>query len=319
MTGSMIKKFRKALEKAQGRSEFVIAVMCDIRGFSEFSTTHESPDTAMFIKRIYIQLIDKYFSGAHFVKPTGDGLMLIFKYTEGSLLEVSKEVMHACFRCMKEFPGICKDDPMINFKTPPLIAFGISRGPACCLYSGKQLLDYAGHLLNLATRLMDLARPSGIVIDGQYLKNVIPTRLQNRFIEKGVYIRGIAEEEPHPVFYSKSEVKLPEIALVPLKSYKWSRIEKLLKLKDLKMLTGNFIIRLPTKAHLPIKIKAEYCYPNPEVKRYLVYENCGAIQYYDDASGPRVTFSLSPIKENLSALQLPDISPVKFIVNYVPK
>jgi hypothetical protein len=47
----MLKQLCKKLEHAEGRSEFVISVICDIRGFSNFSTCHESPDTAMFIKR----------------------------------------------------------------------------------------------------------------------------------------------------------------------------------------------------------------------------------------------------------------------------
>ena len=68
----MLAQFRKKLEHAEGRSEFVIAVICDIRGFSAFSTSHESPDTAMFIKRFYLTLLDDYFTqGVHFFLPVG--------------------------------------------------------------------------------------------------------------------------------------------------------------------------------------------------------------------------------------------------------
>jgi hypothetical protein len=52
----MKRKFADALVDAQGRSEFVIVVVADIRGFSRFSTVNESPNIAMFIKRFYLQL-----------------------------------------------------------------------------------------------------------------------------------------------------------------------------------------------------------------------------------------------------------------------
>ena len=54
-------QFRGHLENAKGQSEFIIAVNLDIRGFSSFSKNVESPDVAMYIKRIYMKLIDNYF------------------------------------------------------------------------------------------------------------------------------------------------------------------------------------------------------------------------------------------------------------------
>lgn len=75
----MKQKFANALIDAQGRSEFVIVVVADIRGFSRFSTVNESPNIAMFIKRFYLQLINEYFKTANFVKPTGDGLLMTFQ------------------------------------------------------------------------------------------------------------------------------------------------------------------------------------------------------------------------------------------------
>src|SRR5947207_7860116 len=188
----MAHTFAEALVDAQGRSEFVIVVVADIRGFSKFSTTNESPNIAMFIKRFYLQLINKYFKEANFVKPTGDGLLMTFPYSERNLLAVSENVISSCLACLNDFPSICENDAMINFSVPQAIGFGIARGTACCLYSGDQTLDYSGHLLNLASRLNDLARPSGIIIDGKYLKPVIPAEQRDKFKEQQVYIRSIA-------------------------------------------------------------------------------------------------------------------------------
>ncbi|HEX3254081.1 MAG TPA: hypothetical protein VHS05_31890 [Pyrinomonadaceae bacterium] len=141
-------------------------------------------------------MINQYFKSANFVKPTGDGLLMTFPYTETNLLEVSETVINACITCLNEFPTICKNDPMINFETPTAIGFGIARGTACCLYSGEETLDYSGHLLNLASRLNDLARPSGIVIDGGFLESVIPGTSRALFEDQEVYVRSIAEEAP---------------------------------------------------------------------------------------------------------------------------
>jgi class 3 adenylate cyclase len=192
----MLTQLRKNLEHAEGRSEFVISVICDIRGFSSFSARHESPDTAMFIKRFYLKLLNEYFTGAAFAKPTGDGLLLVFRYSEHDLNQVSESVLTTCFKVIDEFPTMFKDDPMINFPTPSSVGFGISRGPSCCLFSRNTILDYSGQLLNLAARLNDLARPKGIVIAGSYLQNVIPAALRNRFKSGQVYIRDIAEDNP---------------------------------------------------------------------------------------------------------------------------
>ena len=111
----MKERFADLLINAQGRSEFVIVVVADIRGFSAFSTINESPNIAMFIKRFYLQLINKYFAAANFVKPTGDGLLMTFPYSETSLFEVSETVISSCISCLNDFPTICNNDPMINF------------------------------------------------------------------------------------------------------------------------------------------------------------------------------------------------------------
>ena len=79
---------RDLLAEAQGKSEYVITVVADVRGFSTFSKQHESTDIAMFIKRFYMRLIDDYFSKAGFFKTKGDGLLMTFPYSESNLREV---------------------------------------------------------------------------------------------------------------------------------------------------------------------------------------------------------------------------------------
>src|ERR1043166_1205127 len=151
----MHRQFRKLLNDAEGNAEHVIAIYADVRGFSEFSQDVESTDVAMFVKRVYAKLIDKYFSNAVYFKSTGDGLMIILRYTEKTLQESVRSAISNCMKAHAEFPSFCDGDPMINFNVPKMIGFGIARGSACCLSSKRKTLDYSGRVLNLASRLLD--------------------------------------------------------------------------------------------------------------------------------------------------------------------
>ena len=48
----MHREFKELLKNATGRSEFIIAVLIDIRGFTPFSKSVESAEVAMFIKKV---------------------------------------------------------------------------------------------------------------------------------------------------------------------------------------------------------------------------------------------------------------------------
>jgi len=50
----MHKIFRKLLEGAQGKSEFVIIVNVDIRKYSSFSKRVDSQESVVFIKKVYL-------------------------------------------------------------------------------------------------------------------------------------------------------------------------------------------------------------------------------------------------------------------------
>jgi hypothetical protein len=216
---------REALPEAVGRSEFVVAIVADIRGFSSFSKQHESPDIAMYIRRVYIKLIDDYFSFSSFYKPTGDGLLVIVPYTEKTFGEIANRVVESCVRCVGEFASLCTGDLMINFPTPTRIGFGLTRGPACCLASEDKVLDYSGHLLDLASRLMNLARPSGIILDGAFGIDFLKPETEGLFERAEVYLRGLAESEPITVYTQKTQVQIPEDAKRPLASENWQSYE----------------------------------------------------------------------------------------------
>jgi class 3 adenylate cyclase len=193
----------------KGVSEFVIAVIVDVRGFSSFSMKVESVQITAYLKRMYIEMIDRYFGGASYIKPTGDGLLLAFSYDETNLKEVAPNVVKSSLACLVDFPKLCEGDDMINFNTPDKIGIGISRGAATKIVANGSVVDYAGTPFNIASRLMDLARPSGVVLDAGFGENLIPFELKERFSTANVYLRGIIDNSLTRVYYSKDTTVIP--------------------------------------------------------------------------------------------------------------
>ncbi|MGR3295982.1 MAG: hypothetical protein ACUZ8A_07135, partial [Candidatus Bathyanammoxibius sp.] len=161
----MHRSFRKALDTAVGKSHSAIAVVVDVRGFSSFSQARESFDTSVFLKRMYTSLIDNYFPFSAFYKSTGDGLLIIVPFTADTLKDACVRTIDSCIKCHDEFENITKGDPMVNFDVPEKVGIGVARGPVSCLVSKRRILDYSGRILNLSSRLSEIARPSGVVID----------------------------------------------------------------------------------------------------------------------------------------------------------
>lgn len=314
----MIKEFTCRLNKADGRSEFIIAVVCDIRGFSKFSAVHESPNLAMFIKRFYIKLLEDYFTTAVFIKPTGDGLLMIFRYSEANLVQVSELVINTCMKVMKDFPDMFKDDPMINFSTPANLGFGIARGTACCIFSGKRIIDYSGQLLNLAARLNDLAHPRGIVIDGAYQESVMPENARPQFQQRSAYIRSIAEESSYGIICS-NEVDLPNHALVPLISHE-PIIQKLeLSVNNINNIKDVYSINLK-KPYLTIeKMQLEFFWPDMRLPGHNNLREYKSFECVTDAKGSHLKVDVALAKSIVAEAGLSSEETVYFEFQYIPK
>lgn len=273
----------------------------------------------MFIKRFYSTLLDHYFMRAIFAKPTGDGLLLIFRYTENDLHAVSDYVISTCIQVIKDFPTMFRNDPMINFSTPSAVGFGISRGPSCCLFSGRTILDYSGQLLNLAARLNDLARPQGIVIAGSYLRDVIPENLRTRFRMEQVYLRGISEDTPIEVFCSKAEVVLPGYALNPISMHDWQMVTKEFTVAELQKMVGTFTIDIPSEPISRDKTKMEIRWENTKLPGYTRSMLYDSYEYFKDATGHHLQFELDPAKASFAAEKLKKNAELCFQFQYVPK
>lgn len=126
---------------------------------------------------------------------------------------------------------------MINFPVPTNLGIGMSRGAATRLTSEEKILDYAGRPLNLASRLMDLARPKGLVFDGSFGLDLLPENIASGFESEQVYVRSLAEKEPITVHYSKNDVILSPASKQPIEATRWQVNQQDLKFKDLKAAT----------------------------------------------------------------------------------
>jgi hypothetical protein len=263
-------------------------------------------------------VINQYFKTANFIKPTGDGLLMTFPYDERNLAEVSETVLNACMECLNDFPTICHDDPMINFEVPEAIGFGIARGTACCLYSGEETLDYSGHLLNLASRLNDLARPSGIVIDGGFLTRLIPNTLRSFFKEQLVFIRSIAEGEPIKVFYLEATVKLSESALRPLIGENWRTEEVAFTAKQFASMQSPYIAILQKPADPSMKINVSLRVPmtGKGIRKGSVWTHDFYDFQYLQGPQPRIRLDLKKARDLVRA---DNKKAVTFRIDFIPK
>lgn len=196
----MHKDLRELLHTAVGQSRHAVAIFLDVRGFSSFAKIAESSDAAEFLKSAYTKMLDDYFEDADFFKLTGDGMLVLYEFDRESLTGTVQKTVDLSIRLVEAFPTICADDPMVNFEVPTHLGIGMSRGAVTSLTSGDTVLDYSGRPLNLASRLMDLARPSGVVLDGNFGHDLLRDDIKARFSAESVYVKSIAEDEPMIVY-----------------------------------------------------------------------------------------------------------------------
>ena len=244
------------LKNAKGKSEHVIAINLDIRQFTPFCKTVESVDVATYITYVYTKIITQYFPNASFYKPSGDGLIIIIPHTKKNLDKLVNTTIDSCLQLLDEFGTLCDDNPMINYPVPDKVGIGISRGSICCIMSeDNKIIDYSGKLLNLTTRLMDVARPSGIVFDFEFGKNVLKNELKDNFSEEEIYIRGISENKPINVCYTNKHTMISDFNKNPLKEPIWDTIIQKHDFGYYKKVIGKWNIQLNKK---PINIDRIY-------------------------------------------------------------
>lgn len=320
MLTELINKFRNA----NGRSDFVIAAVCDIRGFSSFSKNHEAPDIAMFSKRFFVKLLENYFVDADFAKSTGDGMLILFRYSESSLHEVAASVLRNCMKVVQDFPTMMQNDSMINYPVPEEIGFGVARGTAFCLYTDNEVVDYSGQTLNLASRLNEFARPHGIVVDGSFMMSVIPEDLREHFYSDMIYVRGISDDRPRDVLCSK-EVVIPLVAKTPDKKTTLRSVDHNVTVAIVKKMPETVAIKLPEEplSTFPCTSKVEWMHSTanwirPNAPIYTQWRNLAYTEVEHTADGYFARLKTDEILDILDKEKLAAKTELILRVQYVP-
>ena len=196
----------------------MVALFVDVRGFTSFAGITESTDTAEFLKAMYTSMLKDDFPDCEYFKLTGDGMMVIYHFEdEESLLAQVRNVITKSLALVERFPTITRGIRMIDFPVPTRLGIGVARGSATLIATSDATIDYTGRPLNLAARLMDLARPSGIVIESSLGIDVLDEAIRGRFAPDQVYITGIAEEASLAVFYLKDHTEISDYSKLPIK------------------------------------------------------------------------------------------------------
>lgn len=317
MGDMMYRELNELLKNATGVSEFVIAINADIRGFSEFSKKVESPETAIYIKTVYNSIINNYFPDAVFFKPTGDGLIIIINYDEDNLKEIAQKTIDECLKLVLEFKDITSHNRMINFEVPDNIGIGISRGASSRIISGDNTIDYSGRTLNLTSRLMDLARPSGIVFDSDFDILLLSEEQKVLFEEDSVYLKGIAEDTPVDIYYSKEYTQILPSSKEPISAIKYNttRLNDI-TMKEIKNHSPLLAIHLQTKPVDVNKITVRIKYPKIKKGKinhdsYYYFENFR----YDVIEGiPQILIDMRKMKAQLVSRGVKDNWKVKISI-----
>ena len=282
----MYSELRSLLREADGRNEWVAAINVDIRSFSA-STSGDPAQTALYLRTVYGKMLDGYFVDATFAKPTGDGLLLVIPFppVEDALAAVSRTVVSDALRLDRDFHQFAADEPLLRFPHPNAVGIGLSFGSVARLMTGDVTLDYTGRALNVASRLMDLARPRGVVaevtldvhaLDSDTLKCLAPDR---------VYVKGFAE--PLEILYTKDVTQIPDRYRQPPLPAK-EHCEPLDRFtRTAARRRGRHRVRLSREPSDRTQIKVNVTYPNYSKRR-------GRWIATEDTFSPEFTFLQTP-------------------------
>jgi hypothetical protein len=201
----------------------------------------EAAEAALFARKSYVKFIDGYFHDAPFIKLTGDGLLIVHEHEENKGTEVACNVLETCLKAVKDFGSFFADDEYFSSCDPPnKIGIGMSMGPVGAIVLDGKVLDYCGRFLNLASRLMAMARPSGIVVDDRIGRALLMrTDLKRQFKDARVFPLGI--NESIKAHYTENLTSIPRIYLRPLEEYQWATYRETHSLAQWKKMSNSTI------------------------------------------------------------------------------
>lgn len=208
---------------------------------------------------------------------------------------------------------------MINFSVPENCGIGISRGSATCLRTNDAILDYSGDALNIASRLMDCARPKGVVFDSKFGVELLDSELTDLFTTEAIYLKGVAEEKPINIWFTTESTKISEKLKQPLVEKKWeNQIEKR-KFKLIKQLGGIYYINLekiPLDVHQITLEITHPCIINGKVKKGIITSFSFDHEYFNIAGANQILLSYPNLIAKLVENKVPENVEIQFNVKY---
>lgn len=243
----MIQELQEKLSKAIGQSVSVAVVFLDIRGFTSFADERESSDTAIYLAAMYSKVLCNYFPLASYAKPTGDGLLIIVELDNDRehVIQLMHSLIEQSVKLAREFKDIVKEDVLIHFTVPSYLGIGITRGSATKIVADEEVIDYSGRCLNVAARLMDAARPSGVVLSDAFAERLLGDELRGQFEKEDVYLKGI-QDRTYEVFYLNPEVTISSGLKAPSSGEVWFRDDELtFTHQEVKTMGAGFNFKLP--------------------------------------------------------------------------
>jgi class 3 adenylate cyclase len=245
------------LRTARGESCHVLVAFMDVRGFSSFARVAESTDSALFLRAMYTKVLDNYFKGFTFFKPTGDGLMIVREVSEDvkSVTDGFHEWTCQARILVSDFPTLTAEDILINVQVPERVGIGIARGSATRLTSDDgETLDYSGRCLNLAARLMDLARPEGVVVHDRHANALLGEELASEMTNLDVYVKGVSELDPVNIYFDSDRVIIPDGNKRPLSPEPLFDEPEQIHARELFGKTGSYLVSMSHKPRPGAKI-----------------------------------------------------------------
>jgi class 3 adenylate cyclase len=320
----MHRKFRELLSTANGRSEFVVAANLDIRGFSDWSRRVESSQTILYLTKVYPKLIDQYFADTWFFKPTGDGLLLVRPFVESELAKLVNETVQNSFRIVETFATLCQDEPMVNFPVPSTVGIGLALGAASRLVSQEgeteRTLDYSGRVLNLASRLMELARPRGVVLEGGLGKGLLSSSIEERLTVARGYMRGVSPDDEVEILFDAALTTIPESYSKRPGDVEWRSNETTLTLQELERYEMAHLFYLDAK---PSDASSIRCTFQHDAVTSAGRKNCkksvkGSFEhkYFEDAGKPVVGVDFPTLAPHLRKNRVKGPWPVTVRIDY---
>lgn len=319
----MHKQLKKLLEQVEGKSESIISIFCDIWGFTPFCYKIESYQVGLYLQKLYLKILNEYFPDATFFKTTGDGLLVVIsvdKFDEEQCKKKITDVIETCLILLEDFNTFFKKDVLINFETPINIGFGLARGSACCLRAEDKIIDYSGRVLNLSQRLLDFARPKGIVTDTSFGLQFLPEDLKKLFSQDRVFIKGIAEEEPFEIHYTNEYTKISKRDKNPIKDIEWEVKKIRKKIKIIKKLDAARVT-LPSKPldvkQIQVRMDCPFIVNSGKIDTSVTRTTAVSDFYFEYVSGePSVWINLKKINPLLKKWNLTDEMDVEFVISF---